>query len=163
MKKILTLFTALFFITQIFGAVTTTTSTLKAEEIVIPVGNTGKSINLQELSTISLKDFQQLTGRKLRFSDKVAFKLAQRKLRSNINEDGVISNKNFERAYKSGFFGAHDFSLSGFALGFFLSLVGVLIAYLINDDVKPDRTYWAWRGFFAGLAIALAILGAAGI
>ncbi len=127
------------------------------------IGKTGKSINLQEFSTISITGFQQLIGKKLKFSERIAFKVAQQKIRHTINDDGTINNKFFKRAYKKRLFNDHEFNFGGFALGFFLSLIGVLIAYLINDDYSSDRRYWAWRGFIAGLLIAAAILSAAGI
>ena len=160
MKKILFCFITLFFLTQTYGSAIITSPAVKASEIEIQIGNTGKSINLWDFSVISLKDFQQLTGKKLKLSEKIAFKLAQRKIRHSINNDGTINNKLFKRAYKKRLFNDHEFSFGGFALGFFLSLIGVLIAYLINDDYSSDRRYWAWRGFLSGLLLAAAVYSA---
>jgi hypothetical protein len=161
MKKIIILFTSLFFLSQTYGTTTIKPPKFKASDILIPIGNTGRFINLDELSVISLKDLQQLTGKNLKFSDKITFKMVQRKLRRSINEDGTINNTYLKKACKNGFFNSHPFHAGGFLLGFFLSLIGVLISYLINDDLKPDRTYWAWRGCLSALLLALAILGAA--
>jgi hypothetical protein len=163
MKKIFFCFISLFFLSQIFATTLKPTSALNASEIEIVIGKTGRSINLQDLSIISLRDFQQLLGKKLKLSERIAFKIAQQKIRQSINDDGTINDKILKRAYKKGFFDAHDFHLGGFALGFFLSLIGVLIAYLINDDYSSDRRYWAWRGFISGLLLAAAIYSAFGI
>ena len=162
MKKIFILFTTLFFLSQTYGTTTIKPPKLKASDILIPIGNTGRSINLDELSVISLKDLQQLTSKNLKLSDKISFKMAQRKLRRTINEDGTINNTCLKKACKKGFFDNHPFHVGGFLLGFFLSLIGVLISYFINDDLKPDRTYWAWRGCLTVLLLAAAILAAAG-
>lgn len=163
MKKNLLLLATLFFISQTFGATILKPSKPKASEITVQIGSMGKTINLQKLSTISLKEFEDLSGKKMKLADKIVFKIAQRKLRHSINEDGTINNKRLAEAYTKGFFDAHDFHLGGFLLGFLLSFIGVIIAYCINDDFKSDRRYWAWRGLLAGLLLSLAILGAAGI
>ena len=49
------------------------------------------------------------------------------------------------------------FNLGGFALGFLLGLIGVLIAYLINDDKKSDRVKWAWIGLAAWIVILILV------
>jgi hypothetical protein len=46
-----------------------------------------------------------------------------------------------------------DFNIAGFLLGFFLSLIGVLIAYLLDDEAIIK---WAWLG--AGLSAILWLL-----
>ena len=50
------------------------------------------------------------------------------------------------------------FSLSGLALGLFLSLIGVLIAYLITTGDKKGRITWAWIGAIISLIIWGAVL-----
>ena len=52
--------------------------------------------------------------------------------------------------------GRSGFNPGGFALGFFAGLIGVLIAYLIKDDHKKNRTKWAWLGL--GIAVVLTAL-----
>jgi len=48
------------------------------------------------------------------------------------------------------------FSLTGLLLGLFLSLIGVLIAYVIAGADKRSRVTWAW----IGAAISFIIWGA---
>ena len=94
------------------------------------------------LSTIDVKDFENLSGRHLKFFDRLGFKLAQKKLRNSINADGTIDNKKLNKFLNQGDHST-GFHLGGFALGFLVGLIGVLIAYLINDDNKQNRVKWA--------------------
>jgi hypothetical protein len=110
-------------------------SAVKAVDIRIPVGQTGKFINLQELSTIKVADFEQLTGKKMGLIPRMGFKLAQRRLRHSINPDGTMDSRD-----------PNSFHFGGFALGFFLNVYGVLIAYLIRDKYHRRRVLWAWVG-----------------
>lgn len=145
MKKILVFFAALFLITSSNASVNVIEPRLNASEIFFPVGNTGKQISLMDLSQINLKDFENLTGKKLNFIDRVGFKAAQKKLKKSIDSDGTLNNKKVEKFLKRG--GETGFHFGGFALGFFAGLIGVLIAYVINDDFKKNRVKWAWIGF----------------
>ena len=128
---------------------------IKATEVYIPIGKNGQLISLMELSEISVKDFQRLSGKKMNFKDKVSFKMKQRQLKKNINYDGSFSKKRVEKYFNKAALGG-AFSLSGLALGLFLSLIGVLIAYLITTGDKKGRIIWAW----IGCAISLILWGA---
>jgi hypothetical protein len=130
---------------------------VNATKIFLPVGNKGEKISLMELSTIKVRDFEKLTGRKMHLLDKVGFKLAQKKLRSGIREDGTLNNKKLEKAFKKGD-GTSDFNIGGFALGFLLGLIGVLIAYLINDDKRRNRVKWAWLGLLVWVLIVILVI-----
>jgi hypothetical protein len=157
MRKILLLLTGLLIIAGSYASVNVIKPkepTLNAAEVFFPVGNTGKQISLLELSQISVKDFETLTGKKLNFLDRIGFKKAQKKVRNQIAPDGTITSKKFERYIKKA--GETGFHLGGFALGFFVGLIGVLIAYLIKDDYKSNRVKWAWIGF--GIAVVLNII-----
>ena len=48
--------------------------------------------------------------------------------------------------------------LGGFALGFFIGLIGVLIAYIIEDDYKRNRVKWAWIGWGVFVVFYVALL-----
>ena len=156
MKKILLLSTAVFFLTAGFATNNAAKKrAVKASEVYVPIGNTGQIISLLDLSRIKVKDVENFTGKKMSFADRMKFKAAQRQLKRNISPDGTINNKIFAKAAKKSDI-TSGFHLGGFALGFFLSLIGVLIAYLINDELKPSRVKWAW----IGAAISLIIYGA---
>ncbi len=129
-----------------------------ASEIMISIGGTGQKISLLDLSTIKTKDVEKLTGKKMKLIDKVGFKIAQKQLRSSINPDGTINNNKLAKAASKKAPDGSGFHLGGFALGFLLGLIGVLIAYLINDDLKSTRTKWAWIGFGVVLVLYLIIV-----
>lgn len=157
MKKFLALCMALLILSQSFASFTVPVPPKKASEIFVPVGKQGKKISLLTLSQISIREFEQQAGYDLKLMDKVTFKLAQRDLRKTINPDGTFSNKKVQKFLKW-FGGETGFHVGGFALGFLLGLIGVLIAYLINDDYKKNRTKWAWIGLVSFLVIYLALI-----
>lgn len=162
MRKLSMLLMGLFIIISSFATSTVTTPPLKASEIFFPVGKTGMKISLQALANIKVKDFELITDQKLKFFDRLAFKAAQKKVRDNINEDGTFNNKRILKALSKQRGGETGFHLGGFALGFLLGLIGVLIAYLIKDDYKSNRVKWAWLGFGIYVVILLIALAAGG-
>jgi hypothetical protein len=115
-------------------------------------------LSVQDLSLISVKDFQNLTGKKMNLVDRLSFKIAQKKLRGSINTDGSFNKKKVEKFFNSAAEGGSGFHLGGFILGLLLGLIGVLIAYLIKDDKKKARVKWAWIGWVAWLIIYGVIL-----
>lgn len=156
MRKIILLLTGLFILASSYATSNVIKPKLKASEIFFPVGNTGQKISLLELSQIKVKDLQTLTGRKMDVFDKASFTMAQKKVRKMINRDGTIDSKKLEK-YMKGKAGETGFHLGGFALGFLLGPIGVLIAYLLNDDYKSNRVKWAWIGFAAGVIINVVV------
>lgn len=158
MKKALTLLTAIVILATSFASVPIPVESpkLKAAEIVIPVGNTGKTISLLELSKIGLSDFETLTGHHLNFFQRLNFSVAQHKLKKGINKDGTLNNKLTKFFTKRD--GDTGFHLGGFALGFFLGAIGIVIAYVINDDFKSNRVKWAWIGFGTFLVLYLVLV-----
>lgn len=157
MRKIFLLLTAICFLTSSFASFTVNTPSKKASEFFIPIGKDMK-ISLMDLSTINVKDFQKLTGKHLNFIDRIGFKAAQRKLRNSINDDGTINNKRLMKFMDSDGDHSTGFHLGGFALGFLIGIIGVVIAYVAggDEDVKRNRAKWAWIGF--GLSIVLILV-----
>jgi hypothetical protein len=133
---------------------------LKAGEVMIPIGN-GKKISILTLSQLSIKDVEMLRGQKMKFADRLVFKAAQHKLLQQINNDGTISSERLIKKMKKAD-GSTGFHLGGFALGFLLGLIGIIIAYIINDDYKKNRVKWAWIGFalYAAIVVVLLLSGA---
>jgi hypothetical protein len=162
MKKLILLVTTVTFVFSSFGAATlpdpASKPPVKASEVYIPIGKSGEKISLLDLSTMKIKDLQQLTGKKLNLVDRVGFKMAQKKLRQSINNDGTFNQKKVSKFFNKSAEGSGSFHIGGFALGFLLGLIGVLIAYLINDDNKSVRVKWAWLGLAAWVVILLLVL-----
>lgn len=156
MKKVFAFLMAIALMAQSFAAVSVTVPPKKASEVFIPIGNTGKQISLQDLSEMKVKDFEEISGRDMKLADKAMFKMAQKELRKNISHDGTISSKKLNKFFTQKADGTSGFHLGGFALGFLLGLIGVLIAYLLNDDKKSNRVKWAWIGL--GAVVVLIIL-----
>jgi hypothetical protein len=146
MKRIFTLFAALLLITVSYASFNVTTPPKNASEVFITLGKSGKQISLMDLAEIKTKDFEVLSGRPMSVIDKAGFKVAQRKLRKSINADGTINNKKLNKIASEMASGETGFHIGGFALGFLLGLIGVLIAYVIKDDKKSNRVKWAWIG-----------------
>lgn len=160
MKKLLLIFLAFSITASSFAFSTLSFGHRKASDVYIPVGTTGQKISLLNLSQIDIKDFENLSGRHLNFFDRMGFKLAQRKLRKSIDADGTIDNKKLERFLEQGDHST-GFHLGGFALGFFVGLIGVLIAYLIEDAFKRNRVKWAWIGFGISVVLTIILIAAA--
>jgi len=156
MRKSLILVVSFLLITGSFASVTTMAPAKKASEIFIPIGKTGQKISIQELSVISMKDLQKMTGKKMSFTEKMAFKAGQHQLRKNIHADGTL-DKGLANKLSKGDDLTTGFHLGGFALGFLLWLLGVLIAYLINDDKKKNRVKWAWIGAAAATVLGIVL------
>jgi hypothetical protein len=159
MKKILTLLLAVCAIVTTYAAsVPSFTETPEvapryASDVLIPVGMNGQLISLLRLSEIKAKDLEKITGQKMKFIDRIGFRIAQKQLRESINADGTLNNRKMEKLLTKAEGGG--FHLGGFALGFLLGPIGVLIAYLLNDPNKQVRIKWAWIGFAVILVIVL--------
>jgi hypothetical protein len=173
MKRLTTLLAAFLFVASSFAAAIVVPATgspaavapaatpaplIKASDIRIPLNNTGKFISLQELADLKVADYEKLSGKKMNWIHRLEFKLAQRKLRRSINEDGTINNRKLAEMAGKRADGETGFHVGGFALGFLLGLIGILIAYLINDDKKSNRVKWAWIGLAAWLVIFLLLI-----
>ena len=133
---------------------------INSREVYIPVGNTGQLISLMDLSQISVKDFEKLSGKKMKFADKVKFKVGQRELRKKINEDGTFNSKKFENYFEASQKGLlTGISWAGLALGLFLNIIGVLIAYLITSkEGNRSMIKWAWIGAIISAIVWGAVL-----
>jgi hypothetical protein len=99
-----------------------------------------------QLTTFSVKDYQQMVGKKLSLKDKIVFHYAKRDLLKKAKTTNQETLAKVVADTGSGF------NLGGFLLGFFFSIVGVLVALLFGRNVLR----WAWRGFLAGLVLVLA-------
>lgn len=125
-----------------------------ASDIMIPLGETGTKVSLLDISQFTIKEAELVRGEKMKFAEKLAFKVAQRKLNQYINPDGSLNDRKLEKKLKR----ADDsggFHAGGFFLGLLLGLIGLIIALLINDDKKKSRVRWALIGWGVWIAIVL--------
>jgi len=132
---------------------------INATHVMIPIGKTGNKISLAEFSKLKPQEYEKLANVKLNFFDRMKYNRAMKKLRNSIAEDGTIKNKklaeNLRSAGTDDF--TEDFHLGGAALGVLLGPIGVLIAYLIDDENKSTRIKWAWIGLIVWLLFAILI------
>jgi hypothetical protein len=98
---------------------------------------------------LSPREYEKLTGKDMKLSQKISFKLAQWKIKRMLKKGKTVDLMSMA---KKGI-DTSDFNIAGFLLGFFLSLIGVLIAYLIDDEAMIK---WAWLG--AGLSLLIWLL-----
>ena len=158
MRKLIAFFFAITFL-NVSIAVTPAVEggkKLNANAIMLPIGKTGQKISLADFSKLKPAEYEKLAHVKLNFFDRIGYKMAMKKLRKSIAADGTIKNKKMLKAFSSytdDF--TEDLHLGGLALGFLLGLIGVLIAYLINDDNHDSRVKWAWLGCAAWVVIVL--------
>jgi hypothetical protein len=157
MKKLITLFFAGLLLNVCIATAPFTgeIKPLKANEVMIPIGKSGQTISLGDFSKLSPAEYEKLAHVKLGFFDRIAYRKAMRTLKKGIAEDGTITNKKIADLVKPTGDLTEGFHIGGFALGFLVGLIGVLIAYLINDDKKDARVKWAWIGFAAWIVILL--------
>jgi hypothetical protein len=159
MRKIILLLLVVAFMVPVMAASPSSSvkpGPRKAADIMLPVGNTGNVVSLQQLADMKPSEYARLSGTKMSVTDRIGFWMAQRQLRHSINADGTVNNEKLAGMIRHG--GGGGFHLGGFALGFFLGLIGVIIAYVIRDEMRPRRTKWAWIGWICFLVIFLLLI-----
>lgn len=162
MKKAVTLLAVLTIFTGVYAASNYSIPSkgpLKATEIYL-TGVDGSYVSLFEFSSMTAKEYEKFSGKHLNFFGKVSFKLSQRKLKNSIAPDGTVTNKKLAKAFMAPD-NSTGFHIGGFALGFLLGPIGVLIAYLIKEggaSVSSNRIKWAWIGFGIGVVLYLLLL-----
>jgi len=159
MRKILILFISILFLTAASASFDLAQPPLKASEIFFSVDKSGQKVSLMQLSQMKTSEFEVLTRRRMGLVDRIGFKLAQRELKKSILADGTIDDKKFQKFIKK-VDGEIGFHLGGFALGFLLGLIGIIIAYIIKDEKRRNRIKWAWIGFGIYVVLYLIILAA---
>lgn len=83
------------------------------------------SIEISEISEYSLKEIQKVTGTKFSLKEKAGFLYAKTKVKK-LKRKGY-SNQDINNIMAAGDF---TFSFVGFILGFFLSLLGLILAWI---------------------------------
>ncbi len=99
---------------------------------------------MEQFVKLTPQEYGLMRGKKLSFVEKVEFKILQKRFKKKLY-DGDDSS---------------GFNLGGFALGFLLGLIGVLLAYIFSRDRNFRK--WTWIGFGVYAVIIIAILLAGG-
>lgn len=135
MKKILVVIAVLFSVNISFAAFTV------LQPVANPVVETKaqKERAMMEMVTkMSVRDYEVLTGKKMNFAQRLGFKITKKRFEKKLAMADSITD---------------GFNIGGFALGFFLGLIGVLIAYIATKDKNLRK--WSWIGLGAVLVIVL--------
>lgn len=107
-------------------------------------------ILVKQFLSLTPKKYYEITGKQMKLSQRISLRLAQNKIKRMIKKgkpvDLVAMSKGIDTS---------DFNLMGFVLGIVLNLIGVLIAYLI-DDSDASLIKWAWIG--AGVQAIIILL-----
>jgi Flp pilus assembly protein TadB len=160
MKKFVAFFFASIIMVQSFAAVNVELPARKATEIMMPLGTSGKTVSLHALTTMSAKEYQTLTGKNLKFSEKLAFKVAQKELRKTINRDGTVDMKKMESLSKKMQKAAVDNKKN---LRLALILLGVALILSIIGSFVPFVWILASLAWLAGLIFLIIwLVGMAG-
>ncbi len=148
MKKILLFLAGVLIITSSFGTSTLLTpKKLNANEVYIPVGKTGQKVSLMDLSQMKVKEFEALSGKKLKLTEKIEFSLGQKQLRNSINADGTINAKKIAKVAAK----AKEMNdKSRHYLTLWLILLGVSIVLDIIAVAAVSPIIWVF-GALAGL------------
>lgn len=95
---------------------------------------------MQKITQMSVRDYEQMSGKKMTLGERISFKVLKMRMKKDLRK----GNK--------GLF--DDFNVGGFLLGLFLSIIGVLLAYIFSRDSNLHK--WSWIGL--GVSILLSLL-----
>ena len=133
-----------------------------ASELMMPLFNTGKFISIEEFVKLTPESYKLITGKKMSFKEKIGLKFGKRSLKKMINKDGTVNMEKMQKMKRGGFFGSWQWHWGGFALGFFLSFLGPIVALFFKDEYKWDRFWTALRTATLVLLLLTAILAISG-
>jgi hypothetical protein len=109
-------------------------------------------MSIKQLIALTPRSYRELTGNKMTFKQRIILKMTQRKMKKEIrNHPEIDVNAPVSAA---GIFDTSDFNPWALVLGL-VPVVGILIAYLTNDNVIIK---WAWVGTGIVLLILLLFL-----
>ena len=112
---------------------------------------------LKQFSTMSFMEYEKLLGHKASKVEKYAFTRMQKKTSKMFDSEGNLLQK-YQQRLKRMYDEPGGSFVGGFALGFFLGAIGLVLAYAVNNDGdKKNRIKGAWWGFIAA-AVLLTIL-----
>ncbi len=139
--------------------------TLNAGIIYVPGNSTdnekaGKTTAVNVFSQLDAKTFlsltpaqvQEMTGKKMTIGQKISLKMAQLEVKKQLRKGKEIKMAEMGKRAASGI------SAIWLIAGFFLGLIGVLIAYLTREDSDDNRVKSAWIGFGIGLVLYIVFL-----
>jgi hypothetical protein len=114
--------------------------------------------SIKKFSTMTLSEYETFLGHKASKLEKFAFERMQKKSSKMFDENGTLHSK-YEKKFNKMYEGGDGSFLGGFALGFFLGAIGLLLAYFaFKDGDHKNRIKGAWWGFGAVAIIYLILI-----
>jgi hypothetical protein len=142
--------TCFLLVLQPVNAISANNFIVPSEKTIQPKSSPFNNILIRQFLHLTPKKYYAMTGKRMSLSQKISLKIAQYKVKRMIKKgkpvDLVAMSKDIDTS---------DFNIAGLILGLLLSLIGVLIAYLI-DDSDSSMIKWAWIG--AGIGAILILL-----
>lgn len=136
MRKILVAIALMMTLNVSFAAFVVTKP---AEKPVVETKEDRDRAMMEMVVKMSVKDYEKLRGKKMNFAEKFAFKMTKKRFEKQLKADDSTG-----------------FHVGAFILGFFVGIIGVLIAYLVSKD--PNFRKWTWIGFGVGVVAYLLLL-----
>jgi hypothetical protein len=143
------------FITVIFSsAISIPTNNFKITPNVVTTKST--FLSLESLLKMNGRELSERLGEKISLKERIVFRIIQYKLGVQLKENllNPSSMINLEKVMENG---KEKFHFGGFLLGFFLGLLGVIIAYTAKREKAFIQSVWFGWGFliFAGVCLYL--------
>jgi len=116
---------------------------------------------IKQFSNMSFMEYEKLLGHKASKVEKYAFTRMQKKTSIMFDSEGNLLQKYNKRFLKMQSDPGGSF-IGGFALGFFLGIIGVALAYAVNNNGdKKNRIKGVWWGFIVQAILGLILFIAA--
>ena len=119
-------------------------SNLTSEKSVL---NSSK-ISINEVINMSPKKYEEMTGDKLNFKERIVFSMLKDELKKSEVDKTETIDLDAAMAETNG-----DFSWGGFFAGFLLGLIGVGLVHIFSSDSSVRRS--SWKGFGAWLILLI--------
>jgi len=138
------------------NAFTTLTVIAPTATPVIKEPNPLSLITAKQFLDLTPQKFQELTGKKMNFFQKVQLKMTQHKVKKMVKKGEVVTMADVQKKMED----MGSMNVLGFLLGLILGPVGVIIALILKEtgDVGQDVVRWSLYGLLIWLAIVLLIV-----
>jgi hypothetical protein len=116
--------------------------------------------SIKQFSTMSFNEYEKMLGHKASKIEQFAFARMQKKTNKMFDSEGNLLEKYQKRFLKMYSEPGGSF-VGGFALGFFLGVIGLILAYAVNNDGdKRNRIKGAWWGFIIQAILGIILIAA---
>lgn len=113
---------------------------------------------IKKFSTMTFNEYETMLGHKASKLEKFAFERMQKKSAKMLDENGNLQAK-YEKRFNKMYEGGDGSFFGGFALGFLLGAIGLLLAYFaFKDGDHKNRIKGAWWGFGAAAVLYIILI-----